>query len=744
MKQLHAVAILLMFSLLFTGCAVTTKPLVQEDIMKRMTYDRLAMYKNQEPINSVVTLEEAMARSIKYNLDHRLKIMEDALSMRQTDLMKYDMLPRLVVAAGYNQRDSYNASSSMNVATGIQSLAPSTSQDKGHFNSDLTLTWNILDFGVSYFQGKQQADRAHIMKERRRKVVHSIMQQVRQAYWLALGAQELNSRFEPLLKDVAKALQDSSNIEQEKLRPPLETLTYRKTLLEIMKQLEAFRDELAQAKPRLASLMNFPLAQSFSLSPSKMEMLDLTSKLDQMEYKALLQRPELLEADYNERISVSETRKAILRMLPGIELSVGGHTDSNSFLVSQSWVDGGARLTWNLMNLLSGPSQYKVAKSQVEIAKVQRLALSMAILTQVHVAYHDFYSRKRQYELSGQLQDVDARIYEQTMNQVKSGSQSHLSEIRSATAALMAEYRSYQNYASMQSSCGQIIATIGEDPLPKTVTSHEIKALSGDIKAWLDGPAAICIPGVTAPPVAEKTALEAVAQAAPLAPVQEVPAAPALVASIASAPTLAVSIIPDTITKGQSARLAWVSTNTLECKVKPEIGMVSPQGDREITPPETTTYTVTCNGVGGAVTGSSTVNVVEQPVVAVAQPLAAHTQLCQTTVLSMQFDSGRSNIKRQHHAELKKLADFLKEFPGATGEISGHTDNVLFANKKLDNMTLSQHRADNIRIYLIKTFGINPKRITAKGYGPTKPVADNKTEEGRQKNRRIETNFRCE
>ncbi len=155
MKQLHALVILLAFSLFFAGCAVSTTPLIQEDILKRIAADREAMYKDQESLNGPITLEEAMARSIKYNLDHRLKIMEHALSLRQTDLMTYDMLPRLVAGAGYTERDSYNASSSMNVATNQQSLAPSTSQDKGHFNSDLTLTWNILDFGVSYFQAKQ-------------------------------------------------------------------------------------------------------------------------------------------------------------------------------------------------------------------------------------------------------------------------------------------------------------------------------------------------------------------------------------------------------------------------------------------------------------------------------------------------------------------------------------------------------------------------------------------------------------
>lgn len=63
--------------------------------------------------------------------------------------------------------------------------------------------------------------------------------------------------------------------------------------------------------------------------------------------------------------------------------------------------------------------------------------------------------------------------------------------------------------------------------------------------------------------------------------------------------------------------------------------------------------------------------------------------------------------------------------------------------KNIDNQILSQRRADTIRSYLINTFGIDPKRIVAKGYGAKKPIADNDTAEGRQKNRRIETNFSC-
>jgi len=474
---------------LFTGCAVTTPKVSKQDIMSRIALDQAAMYKDQELVDAPITLEEAMARAIKYNLEHRIKIMEDALALRQTSLITYDMLPRLVANAGYNNRDNVNASSSTNVATGEQSLAPSTSQDQERRNADLSLSWNILDFGVSYFQAKQQADRAHIMQERRRKVVHIIIQQTRQAYWLALGAQQLEGRFEPLLQNVEKALADIDRIEQENLRPPLATLNYRKTLLEVIKQLEGFRDQLAQAKPRLATLMNLPPGQPYVIAePPSMIIPEVNLSLDAMEIRALVMRPELIEADYNERISINETRKALARMLPGIEFTVGGHYDSNSFLVNSSWVEGGLRMTWNLMNLLSGPARHSISKSQTEIAKYQRLVLSAAIMTQVHVSHRDFVSRKRQYQLSDQLQSIDAKIYEHIKNQAESGSQNHLSEIKSASSSLMATYQKFQNYAALQNAYGQIRATLGYDPLPETLPSHDIKTLSESIGSRLYSP----------------------------------------------------------------------------------------------------------------------------------------------------------------------------------------------------------------------------------------------------------------
>jgi len=208
-----------------------------------------------------------------------------------------------------------------------------------------------------------------------------------------------------------------------------------------------------------------------------------------------------------------------------------------------------------------------------------------------------------------------------------------------------------------------------------------------------------------------------------------------VVVAPAPAPTDHLMVSPDSIVKGQSATLSWTSQNATGCDIKPGIGPVETQGSLAITPADSTLYNLTCNGAGGAAKSAASI-AVTAPVVAAPAP-----KLCSPTVVDVQFDTNKSDIKPRYHAELKTLADFLGEFPKARGVIEGHTDNV---GDKASNMKLSQRRADSVRNYLVKTFGVAPERLEAKGYGPTKPRSTNKTKEGKASNRRIEANFICE
>jgi len=466
------------------GCAVQPRALTADERQATVQADRSAMATQQEPVQGAITLEEAMARAIKYNLDYRLKLMEEAVAQRQLDLSRTDLLPKLALSAGYSGRDNELASSSRDVITRAQSLVPSTSTDRERVTADLNLSWNVLDFGVSYYGARQQADRVLVAQERRRKVVHLLMQQTRLAYWQAAGAQLLEGKVEPVLASARKALEDSRTVEVEKLRSPLEALNYQRQLIDIVRQLEAVRDDLAQAKPRLASIMNLEPGQSFKVAVAPaLDAPRISLPVARIEEAALLNRPELVEAQYNERIGVLETRKALARLFPGVELSLGGHYDSNSYLVNNQWSDVGLRVGWNLFNVLNAGTIRGLAQSQLEVAHQQRLALNMAVLTQVHVSQLEYLGRLRQYELTQQLNSVEQRILQYTRNASSANAQGKLDEIRASASAMMSELRMYQSYGALQGAYGQVIATIGLDPLPESVPSHDLKTLGDAVRA---------------------------------------------------------------------------------------------------------------------------------------------------------------------------------------------------------------------------------------------------------------------
>ena len=247
------------------GCAIAPTPISVDERASQVAQDRAQLFAEQEPVTGPISLPEAMARAIKYNVNQRLRAMEEALSQQQIDVARFDLLPRLDLEAAYRGRNSQNASSSRSILTQRQSLEPSRSQDRDRTTGQLELVWNVLDFGISYYSAKQQADRALIASQKRRKVIHELLQDVRDAYWKAVSAQLLGSKIEAVRRDAEQALADARQVEKERLQPLLQTLRYQKALLDVIAKLETLEQDLGQAKPRLAALMNIPFGEDFTL-----------------------------------------------------------------------------------------------------------------------------------------------------------------------------------------------------------------------------------------------------------------------------------------------------------------------------------------------------------------------------------------------------------------------------------------------------------------------------------------------
>lgn len=123
---------------------------------------------------------------------------------------------------------------------------------------------------------------------------------------------------------------------------------------------------------------------------------------------------------------------------------------------------------------------------------------------------------------------------------------------------------------------------------------------------------------------------------------------------------------------------------------------------------------------------------VEKP--AEPAPVPAPEAPRKLTLEGVNFSTDSSKLLPESIAILDGAAATLKEWGEVKIEVAGHTDSV---GTDAYNLRLSQRRADTVRAYLIEK-GIAADRLFAKGYGESSPVADNKTAEGRYKNRRVE------
>lgn len=476
-------------ALAVTACTVTPTPLTETEIRTRVATDQTALFAGQDPVVQEITFHEAVARALKYNLDYRLKLMESALAQGLFDVSRYDMLPKLVASAGYTARGNDSGGTSVSILNGQQTLSPSTSQERKRWLANAEFSWNVLDFGVSYYRAHQAADESLIAEERRRRVAQNILQDVRGAYWRALGAQRLAGEAEELLVRVRAALEKSRLAETMGLLPPPRALAYQRALLDATTLINIRRQEIEFAKRELAALMNLSPRTPFQLADEpEMRLPRAPRDASELEETALHNRPELREEDYRKRISVAETHRALLSLLPGIRIDLGGHYDSNKYLYNQSWADGGIQVFSNLMRLLAYPSVEKSNEARLKVEDARRLALSMAVITQVRVAVERYNLALADFDNADEASKVDQRLLDYARAAATTRVDTELEVVRTEARALIARFQRYASYANAQVAYGRIYNSLGRDVLPDRIENDDVaslaKAVAAQIQEW--------------------------------------------------------------------------------------------------------------------------------------------------------------------------------------------------------------------------------------------------------------------
>ncbi len=475
--------------LLLAACG-TVNPVAfsQDEIKDRVTKDRQAIYADQEPVTGPISFHEASARALKYNLDYRLKLMENALAQSLNDVAGQEMLPKLVASAGYVSRNNDSGGRSIGIEDRVETLRPSTSQERDRSLTGLSFSWNALDFGVSYYRAQQKADQYLMADERRRKVAQNVLQDVRNSYWRALGAQKLLGRVDSLLERVNKALAQAKQVEKDGLMPQSQVLAYQRALLDAVNLLTLRRQDLELSRAELSALMSIPPGTAYSLAEAQETPLPASlHNFEKLERLALERRPEIMEEWYRKRVTENDIKAAKLLLWPNLSLDAGLSYDSNKYNYNSHWIDTGVRVSWNIMKLAQYPALKRAHKAQNETDDLRRMALSMAILTQVRVGVQRYDLALSELQFAEESLGVDQRLLSFSQKAAKTKFDSQLEVIRAEARALLAEYQRYAAYSNAQAAWGRLYNSVGLDVLPSSIESHDVKTIAHSIENTLAG-----------------------------------------------------------------------------------------------------------------------------------------------------------------------------------------------------------------------------------------------------------------
>ncbi|HIJ84730.1 MAG TPA: TolC family protein, partial [Magnetococcales bacterium] len=169
---------------------------------------------------------------------------------------------------------------------------------------------------------------------------------------------------------------------------------------------------------------------------------------------------------YQRRVQADESRKALLRLLPGVELSSGHRYDSGGIYVNHHWAENGVNLAWNLLKVVTGPDILDQARVEEALEERKRLALTMTVMTQVRVAHLGLMESRIGYETALELSKVDRRLFDHAQAGRDVATMSEAQLIEAEADLLLQDARRDLASAELSSAAARLLVSVGFDRLP--------------------------------------------------------------------------------------------------------------------------------------------------------------------------------------------------------------------------------------------------------------------------------------
>ena len=455
-------------TLTLTACTTTQKLDLPAARQSNMQQDIELWKRSQQPIPDLgLTLQAAIDMGLTNNLALRAAEFERAMFDDNELAAKLEMLPDLTLSAQRFRRNNQPRQDFINDADNQVTQSNVRSAFRTGTQSQLELTWSVLDFGLSYVRSRQAGYEKLAQETRTARQAQLLALDITDAFWRSALAEDALDYLRTAEAELSARKTDMQGALDAGLADPLGVTMTSSRLVDVEIAIRDLQAAVSSARINLARLLGLPMQQEFRLIREPIRpILSHLPRLPQLNSEAmlryaLLNRPELYESDLNELIREDDVRAALLSVFPDLTFGFGYFYDDNRLLRNNHWNRASASISWNLLNIPATLASKKGRENAVEMTRFQRLQTTAGVIAQVHLALLDYAAKTDRFllrdEASGLADDIE-RIRRANFaageNNVLQVSESQLTAVNSRMQLDQAVVELLVSYSRLQSTLG--------------------------------------------------------------------------------------------------------------------------------------------------------------------------------------------------------------------------------------------------------------------------------------------------
>ena len=462
--------LILLTSAAFMGACATTPTQYTQKNVTPVAQSILDQEKAPDNFGeSPLTLDAARQMAVTRNKSYRQKIDQMLFDLQRKASGAKSFMPQIYANSFGQWRSNTNASVGVKVDE-IGSSMPEdfyTAQDQSFAASKLSLSWNLLDVGLMGHQKAIGSIDGYDALETTRLGCHQLMVDLERAYWRKVAFERAVPKREWIGNRINYALDLSNQHIEENPNDRLSELMFQRELIDIKRWYESMFRGLASADSDLARLINIPHGTEFSVSTDTSEAQDefgptLSQPLGDLFLSAFENRPELRKALYNIDRSELETKQALLRHLPGLNLFISGNNDTNSFALNQDFLTAGVNLSWDVLNLTKIGSTKKNGKLNTESKEKDLGVVASAIMAQIMLAKTEVQNLEEEMTLAWKAKTIQAQITTKLQDDVAEQSSRETYLVKEELLRELSVLREDISQADLKSTQARLQQSLGE------------------------------------------------------------------------------------------------------------------------------------------------------------------------------------------------------------------------------------------------------------------------------------------